>query len=156
MIDVLDLLTPAGADFSSLGTPREWTCPGCGVLFTVYPALPFDHKCEQARQEPRVCRYFYRLKDDDLVTEFCVANALDVPTEGFPDGQYVATRAPDGTLQRWAKRLEGDLLVFRPPDGYAGGQGMEWHYDRRTQRHEPIDRPTLEKLALSGRVSVNF
>jgi hypothetical protein len=100
--------------------------------------------------------YFYRLKDDDFVAEFCVANAQDQPTDGFPQGQFVETLAPDGTRQRWAKRQDGDLLVFRPPDGYAGGQGMEWHYDKRLQRHQAAPRHLLEKYALGSRVSVNF
>lgn len=96
-----------------------------------------------------VAFYFYRLKDDDFVAEFCVANSND-------PNQWVGTLAPDGTLQRWAKREEGDLNVFRPPDGYTGNQGIEWHYDRRLQCHEAASRELMERLALGNRVSANF
>lgn len=96
---------------------------------------------------PRTAWYFYRLKDDDFVREFCVANARD-------PNQTVETLAPDGTHQKWARRHEGDLLVFTPPDGYAGDQGLLWAYDRRLQVGEPMPREQLEKLALDSRVSV--
>jgi hypothetical protein len=96
-----------------------------------------------------VATYFYRLKEDDFVAEFCVANSHD------PD-QWVGTLAPDGSLQQWAKRDENGLVVFRPPDGYTGSQGMEWHYDKRMQVHEAAPRELMEKLALNNRVSVNF
>lgn len=102
----------------------------------------------------RTAWYFYKLKMDDFVAEFCVANADDTPTDDFPEGQWVATRAPDQTLQRWAKSQVGDLLVFRPPDGYTGGQGLEWHYDKRLQRHQAADREAMERYALGNRVSV--
>lgn len=96
---------------------------------------------------PRTAHYFYRLKDDDFVSEFCVANSAD-------PGQYVETLAPDGTAQRWDRRDEGDLAVFRPPDGYSGSQGVLWAYDRRLQRGEAMPRVQLERLALRCRVSV--
>lgn len=100
------------------------------------------------KSDPRTAFYFYRLRADDYVSEFCVAN------HGDPD-QYVETLAPDGTTQRWRKREEGDLLVFTPPDGYAGDQGMIWAYDRRLQRGESMPRVMLERLALRMRVSIN-
>lgn len=96
---------------------------------------------------PRRAFYFYRLRDDHLVSEFCVAN------HGDPN-QYVETLAPDGTAQRWARREEGDLLVFSPPDGYAGAQGLLWAYDKRLQLGRPMPRPMLERLALNMRKSV--
>lgn len=100
----------------------------------------------QAKQSA-LCYYFYRLKEDDCVREFCVAGAVD------PD-QYVETLAPDGTPQRWEKRQEGDLLVFHPSDGYAGDQCLLWSYNKSLQRGEAMPREQLEKLALSMRCSV--
>lgn len=90
--------------------------------------------------------YFYRLKTDDFVSEFCVANSGD-------PNQCVETLAPDGTKQRWKKHSEGDLVIFTPPDGYAGGQGLLWFYDRRLQIGEAAPREELERLALRMRVS---
>jgi hypothetical protein len=46
--------------------------------------------------------------------------------------------------------------MFRAPDGYAGGQGLCWSYDRRLQRGEPMPRPELERRALGMRVSVSI
>lgn len=96
---------------------------------------------------PRVAYYFYRLKDDDIVSEFCVANAAD-------PHQYVSTLALDGTEQLWQRRDEGDLVIFRPPDGYLGSQGLLWAYDRRLQVGEAMPRAELERYALRHRVSV--
>jgi hypothetical protein len=98
---------------------------------------------------PATAWYFYRLREDDFVAEFCVAGASD-PT------QYVETLAPDGTCQRWARREEGDLLVFRPPDGYSGAQGLIWAYNRRLQRGQAMPYAELERRALGMRVSVHF
>lgn len=92
-------------------------------------------------------RYFYVLKDDHIVSKFCVEGATD-------PGQFVETLAPDGTPQRWAKRWEGDLLCFYPPDGYSGAQGMIWAYDRRLQSAEPMPRRLLERRALNMRFSI--
>jgi len=97
---------------------------------------------------PRTAYYFYRVREDDsLIREFCVAGHAD-------PNQYVETLAPDGTLQRWQKREEGDLLVFWPPDGYAGMQGVLWCYDRRLQIGEPMPRPQLERELLRNRHTV--
>ena len=90
--------------------------------------------------------YYYRLREDDFVSEFCVANAKD-------HDQTVETLAPDGSAQLWARRWEGDLLVFHPPDGYAGNQGLVWRYDKRFQRHEPAPREVMEREALRNRVT---
>lgn len=98
---------------------------------------------------PPTAWYFYRLKEDDFVQEFCVANAQD-------PNQFVETFGPDGQMHRWAKRQEGDLLVFRPPDAYHGSQGLGWSYDPKLQRGEPMNREQLERRALRGRVSVHF
>lgn len=92
-------------------------------------------------------RYFYRLRDDHIVREFCVEGATD-------PWQSVETLAPDGTLQRWHRRMEGDLMVFHPPDGYVGEQGLLWSYDRDLQEAEPMPRDLLERRALNMRVSV--
>lgn len=89
--------------------------------------------------------YFYRLKDDDLIGEFCVANAAD------PD-QEVETINPDGTMEKWEKRQEGDLLVFRPPSGYSGGP-VCWMYNRNLQIGVAMPREELERQALRCRRS---
>lgn len=102
-----------------------------------------------AGHAPARCHYFYRLREDDFVNEFCVAGSKD-------PNQFVETLAPDGTPQRWAKRAEGDLVIFTPPDGYAGSQGLLWSYDRRIQVGEPMPREELERQALRCRKSVNF
>ena len=97
---------------------------------------------------PKPAFYFYRLRDDDFVEEFCVAGAVD-------PNQFVETLAQDGTPQRWIKRREGDLLVFHPPDGYQGGQGLLWAYDHRLQTGRPMPREELEKQALRMRLSIS-
>ena len=99
--------------------------------------------------QPRTAHYFYRLKDDNLVSQFCVANSGD-------PNQWVETMAPDGTMQRWQKREEGDLVVFYPPDALASQQVIGWAYNRDLQIGKPMPREELEKLALHHRVSVNF
>lgn len=91
--------------------------------------------------------YFYRLRDDDFVNEFCVANSGD-------PNQYVETLAPDGTPQRWRQRHEVDLVIFTPPDGYDGNQGLLWAYDKRLQVGEPMPREMLERQALRMRKSL--
>lgn len=99
----------------------------------------------QARSAIPVAFYFYRLRNDNFMKEFCVANAKD-------PNQYVESRTPDGTLQRWAKRWEGDLLVFTPPDSYDGGP-VGWMYDRRLQLGQMAPRDVLEREALRNRIS---
>lgn len=89
--------------------------------------------------------YFYRIRNDNFIREFCVANARD-------PNQQVESPAPDGTMQRWAKRLEGDLVVFTAPDGYEGG-AVGWSYDRRLQMGVPMPREELERQALRCRKS---
>jgi hypothetical protein len=94
-----------------------------------------------------VARYFYRLKNDSFIREFCVEGATD-------PWQTVDTLAPDGTPQRWRREMEGDLMVFYPPDGYEGEQGLLWAFDPLLQRAEPMPRDLLERRALNMRVSI--
>lgn len=93
------------------------------------------------------CWYFYRLREDDFVSEFCVIGSAD-------PNQQVETMAPDGTIQQWEKRKEGNLIVFRPPDGYVGNQGLMWHYDRTLQHGEAAPRDVLEREALNNRLTI--
>lgn len=96
---------------------------------------------------PSAARYFYLLRRDDFMAEFCVAGAVGP--------QSVETLAPDGTYQKWPSLWRGDLLVFRPPDGYSGNQGLLWSYDRRLQVGEAMPRAELERRALGMRASVS-
>ena len=97
---------------------------------------------------PPTAHYFYRLRNDSRITEFCVAGATD-------PHQFVESLAPDGTRQRWPSRREGDLLVFSAPDGYTDGP-CGHGYDGSLQRCEPAPREVLEREALRNRVSVAF
>lgn len=131
------------------GVPKEWKCVDCGVMFIVYPGLPFDHACSKHfRGEPKVAYYFYRINPgDDRVAEFCVLNAAD-------PNQYVESHMPDGTVLRWDKRIEGDLLVFKCPAEYDIQRGLGWRYDRRLQVGRILpDEIELRRLAMRGRVS---
>ena len=91
--------------------------------------------------------YAYVLGRDDYVEEFHVANASD-------PHQWVETLAPDGTRQKWPDRMRDGVLVFYPPDGYSGGQGLLWHYDPRWQECVRISRAAMEKIALRNRHSL--
>ena len=95
--------------------------------------------------QPRIARYFYRLRDCNLITEVCVAGSCD-------PSQFIATYTADGTLQKWDQRTEGELLVFHAPDGYDGG-GFIWSYNERLQKVEAMPRAELESLALRCRKS---
>lgn len=108
-------------------------------------AHEFEVGFKPAGPGARRCFYFYRLTND-LVSEFCVANSVD------PD-QYVETMADDGSMIRWSKRTEGDLVVFRSPDPMLDNRGLFWAYDRRLQIGEPAPRDVLEREALRCRVS---
>ncbi len=113
-----------------------------GTAFSVGTRLPI------ASVSARPAHYFYRLSNDSRINEFCVANSSD-------PNQFVDSIAPDGSKQRWAKRTEGDLVVFTPPDGYIDG-AVGWMYDRRLQIGQPAPREVLEREALRNQVSVNF
>jgi hypothetical protein len=115
------------------------------------PGLDFDRSGHTevpvaSWAEPTVCRYFYRLRSDELVHEFCVQGAIGPHS--------VETYAADGSLHKWPSFQDGDLLVFYPPDSYAGAQLLLWAYDRRLNRGEPLERPALERAALNQRVSI--
>lgn len=98
--------------------------------------------------QPTACYYFYRLRNDNFIYEFCVAGSVDA-------NQRVDSWAKSGEVQHWKKHNEGDLIVFTSPDGYDGGP-VGWCYDRRLQRGEPMPREQLEKESLRNRVSLVF
>ena len=117
------------------------------------PGLEFDRSGLTEIQvsedaTPAVVRYFYLIKNDDFITEFCVAGAIG------PNS--VETIAPDGSFQQWPSFWREGMLVFRAPDGYSGGQGLIWSYDKRLQSGEPMTRPELERRAMRMRVSVDL
>lgn len=97
---------------------------------------------------PETAYYFFRIRDNEVVKEFCVANAKD-------PNQYVESTAPDGSKQRWDKRWDCDLLVFHPPDGYSDFQPLGWVYDKRLQNGEPVPQEEMERLATNMRVSAH-
>jgi hypothetical protein len=116
------------------------------------PGIEFDRSgsteipvCADAT--PAVARYYYLIKEDDFVTEFCVAGAVG------PNS--VESLAPDGSCQQWPSFWRDGVLVFLSPDSYAGGQGLFWSYDKRLQFGKPMPRPELERRALGMRVSVS-
>jgi hypothetical protein len=124
-----------------------WRCPRCLVVLTLAPNMRGeDHVCGIASgTRPKTAWYFDRLRDDNFIYEFCVANSGD-------PRQYVDSRAPDGSMQRWRKREEGDLVIFTAPDGYVGGP-IGWAYDRHLQIGEMMPLEERGKLALRNRVS---
>lgn len=133
-------------------TPTEletWLAEQCrGVAL---PADPVGDYADARRREwreqqtvaPRTVRYFYRLAHDYRIVAMCFANA------GDDAGIFVETEAPDGTLQRWAERAEGDLRVFHAPDGYLGG-GVGFFCRWPV---EPLPLEQLEREAMNGRHS---
>ena len=135
-----------------------WTCPRCGQTQMVYPEIfkTIDHMCNDLEGDNfniktvkvYIAYWWYRLDDDNFIREFCVANHND------PD-QIMVTKAPDGTEQIWDRRVEGDLLVFKAPDGYFGGP-VGWKYDRRKQCGWDLPRNQQERLALKNRLSLSF
>jgi hypothetical protein len=113
------------------------------------PAILLPHPGPLQPGTPRrVAYYFYRLRDDHLVREFCVVGAIGPQT--------VHTLSPDGLPEYWQQRDENGVLVFLPPSGYAGGQGLLWAYDKRLQRGEAMPRHLLERMALGMRMSVDL
>ena len=131
---------------------KPWTCPRCRKTYMILPSLfkTEDHMCDDlVATQPREAYWFERLRNDDYIVEVCVAN-----WQGDPD-QVIETKAPDGTIQQWEKRFEGDLMVFKAPDGYSGGP-VGWKYDRRKQRGKMMSMETRARESLSNRVSVVF
>ena len=107
---------------------------------------------DRALSEAETALYFIRLSGsaDNIIREFCVCNARD------PE-QFVETLAIESEggeiYQRWEKRWEGDLLVFKAPDGYVAG-AIGWCYDHTRQKGEHADWQTLERELLRNRKSV--
>ena len=70
-------------------------------------------------------RYYARkLINDDYIKEFVVENGPLDPS------MFVATNAPDGSLERWMRIEEDGAYVFLAPPGYTGGP-IAWAYDRK-------------------------
>lgn len=97
----------------------------------------------------RMAWYFYRLDMNDGVKEFCVANAADPATS-------VASRGKDGKMHVWARRVEGDLLIFTPHADYVEGDWFGLQYDKTVQRCETAPPEIRDREALRNAVSVNF
>lgn len=135
-----------------------YTCPRCGQTQLVYPEIfkTIDHMCAdfEGDQENiktvkvQIAYWWQRLNDDNYIKEFCVANHND------PD-QTMETPQQSGAMQVWDKRIEGDLLVFKAPDGYNGGP-VGWKYDRRKQCGWDLPHDAQARLAIRNKVSVNF
>lgn len=118
-------------------------CRRCGM---VYPHRPdYLHTCTAG---VRTFYSYYRLRNDDVVHSLVLVNADDTDPLLAVD-----TLAPDGTVQKWAMTRDAGRLVFWPPDGYSGSQGMCLHFSKDIQRHESAPREVLEREALGNRVS---
>jgi hypothetical protein len=102
--------------------------------------------------EPRQATYFYVLKDDHIIDEFCVANSEGpVSVESY----IVDPKLGGGpAIQKWDSFWRGNLLVFKPPDSYVGDQGWWVHYDRRLMTLERMDLVELDRHALRMRTSI--
>ena len=99
--------------------------------------------------KPVTAYYFYRVRHDSVMVEFCIANAKG-PVR-------VETRNPDGTLQPWESRSVEDLLVFYAPDGYTVQDGgpcsVAW--DKRVMDLQALPPEEIDRECLA-RTSVNF
>src|SRR5262245_13238728 len=95
----------------------------------------------------RVFCYYWVLRDDHIVESLRLVGALaeDPLLRVF---QLDAS----GNEMPWARRIEGDELVFYPPDPECSRMPM-MRYDDRIQRHEPMERGEMERRAMRGRVS---
>lgn len=146
----------------SYGEPANWHCPDCGVLFKVFPGLPFDranHNCAKQRDAPKICPCWFRLKDHSRVESFVAMGLVD------PAGMTVETHAPDGSIDRWERREENGLHVFYPPKHY---RDAEFYTPTDSpvrgiivrggphQILKRVPRPDEEKLALRNRHSVDL
>jgi hypothetical protein len=130
--------------------------------------LPWDPLDVRDDVQPRVAWYFYRMRDDGRIGEFCVANATGPNQVSTPVPGEAKAPPPGLTLyetmvwsarerQVWEMREEGDLLVWSAPDGYLalpeGENAVGWLYDRRLQQGEPMPPRELDRQALRCRVS---
>lgn len=118
-------------------------CAKCGLPYPL--RADYTHVCPG----PRIFHVFYRLTDDHIIDSFCCVGA-----DATDPLLAVETLAPDGTTQRWAMRREDGMVVFYPPDGYSGGQGMVLRYSKEIQKHQLAPREVLERYALRHRVSL--
>ena len=143
------------------GTPRQWVCPDCGILFEIYPGgLPLtqdDHNCEKKRIAPKICPCWWRLIDDHRVESFVVVGLV------APEEMTIETLAPDGTKQFWERRRENGRDVFYPPQCYRDAEFAKAILDvergalmRPGPKHilELVPRPMEEKLALHNRQTI--
>ncbi len=146
--------------FAQFGTPTNYVCGDCGVLFVIYPNLPWNqdnHNCRKRRIAPKICPCWWVLTDDHRVECFVVQGAID------SDAISIETLAPDGTPEFWTRRRENGRDVFYPPPAYRDG---EFHHaplavERgAVMRAGPrqilqlVPRPQEETLALHGRKSL--
>jgi hypothetical protein len=93
--------------------------------------------------------YFYRVRWDYYVTEFCIVGAVGpcaVWTE--VDGQ------PQEDLQAWEAYEEGEIKVFRAPDGYTDYQMLRVACDKRLNELLPMPPQEMDRLALRLRKSL--
>lgn len=120
-----------------------------GHLFRSGLGLPT--KTIHDHQESPWGYYAYIIREDDLIREFYFFNVKD---DRFV---AVSTSAPDGTRQQWAKRWEGDYLIFSAPDGYKGEMELvQIHSYPEVQRFIAAPRKILERFALGNKTSVDF
>lgn len=129
------------------GTPKEWTCPDCGILFIIYPAIPFEHLCsDQIRYAPETVYYFFRGEPSSGRTDFCITYDND-------PNQYVEISLTSGDRVRVARTADGDLTVFRLPLDWNPHHGISWSYDKRLQVARKLPEEMHKKEALRGRVT---
>ncbi len=93
--------------------------------------------------------YFYRIRWDYYVHEFCIVNAVG-PCAVWTDvdGQ------PEEALQKWDCYAEGDIMVFRAPDGYVNHQALRVACDKRLNELLPMPPDEMDRLALRLRKSL--
>jgi hypothetical protein len=93
--------------------------------------------------KPKTAYYFYHIKHDSVMVEFCIANAQG-PIR-------VETTNPDGSFQAWESRTVGDLLVFFAPDGYRiqDGGPCRVAYDKRLMDLQALPPEQIDKLCLN-------
>jgi hypothetical protein len=95
--------------------------------------------------------YFYTIREDDLIRELRFINVIDEAL------QVSHTNGMDKVRHDWAKRTEGDYVIFTPHPSYKGEQEFVQIFSRPwIQRFIAAPRTILERAALNNRVSVNF